>query len=287
MLNLVTTIDVEWLPYACMMLESVRRVSREGVTCWILHENIGAAACELTQRWAAGRGIDLRYVHFDELKSDLKPLKHASRAGFYGRYLVRQYLPPHVIRCAYVDVDILARKPLDELMRLDLGSKTFGAVALPYPGAFKEIGVAPEAYFNNGILVIDVQRFAGESYAHQIEEVCARRKFEFGPQTAFNLVAGGEVRLLDPIWNVQGESRVRLEKEAALIHFTGDIKPWHYLSPDPLRDQVRDLIGATPFPEAWEPDRSLGKRMLRARRSIRQFLALAGRSQGTSGPGKG
>jgi lipopolysaccharide biosynthesis glycosyltransferase len=272
MLNLVTTIDVDWLPYACMMLEGVRRVSREGVTCWILHENIGESACGKTQRWAADRGIDLKYVHFEDLKSDLKPPKKSTRASFYGRYLVGQYLPPQVTRCVYVDVDVLPLKPLDELMRIDLGAKTFGAVALPFPRAFEDSGVAPDAYFNNGLLVIDVARFPGDAYARQIEDVMARRKFAFGPQSAFNLVAKDDVILLDPIWNVQGETRARFERDAAIIHFTGDLKPWHYLSQDPLRQKVRDLIYATPFPEAWEPDRSIGKMAYKAQRAIRQFI---------------
>lgn len=272
MLELFTTIDEVWLPYACMMLESIRRTTDQPISCRVLHENIRGTLIDRVCRWADTRALDVRFVHLDSLGLALPARPGWTRSALWGRYLISRVVPPSVARCIYLDVDVIATRPLDDLMSIDLSGRTFGAVVCPMPTVARDLGIPESEYFNNGVLVIDVARFPGETYVDRMDAIMKSRDLVFGPQSAVNLAARGDAAILEPKWNVQGEHRSAWTHAAHLIHFTGDIKPWHYLSTDPLRSHVKELLRATPFTEAWEPDRTLAKAMRRFERTLRSLL---------------
>ena len=214
----------------------------------------------------------MSFVHLDSLEITLPVAPIATPATFWGRYMVSHVVPPSISRCMYLDVDIIAVKPIDELTSIDLQGKPFGAVVCPAQQAACEAGIPESQFINNGLLVIDVHRFPGEIYIERMKEILEKRELVFGVQSAFNMSTGGDGAIIEPKWNVQGEHRSEWTREAHLIHFTGDVKPWHYLSSDPLRGLVRDIILATPFPEAWEPDRTAVKIIYRMLRNFRNKL---------------
>jgi len=269
MINLLTTIDENWLPYACMMLASVRRTTSESISCWVLHGNIPQAQTQRVRKWASEKSIEVVFVHIDDLGLAPPGETKWTRAALWGRYLVSEVVPSSITRCIYLDVDIVATRPLDKLMNVDLKGKPVGAVTCPAPHVARRLGLSESEYFNNGLLVVDTRRFDGRAYISRMQEYLKRPDLEFGPQCAFSLGAQGDVATLEKKWNVLGEYRAEWSAKAHVIHFTGDVKPWHYLSPDPLRPLVHDLIQTTPFPEAWEPDRTAGKVLRRMLRSVR------------------
>jgi lipopolysaccharide biosynthesis glycosyltransferase len=280
MIELFTTIDENWLPYACMMVGSVQSKTTCSVRCWVLHENIRPRLVGRVTDWAQRRGIDFRFLDLKTLRLTLPVNPKYSGAALWGRYLAGAVLPDCVQRCVYLDVDVMAERPIDELMSMDLGDKPIGAVLCPAPHAAHKLGLAKTEYLNNGVLVMNPRHVDGHSLVWEMDATMKAHDLVFGPQCAFSLAARGHVSVLEPKWNVQGEYRATWSRDAHIIHFTGDLKPWHYLSRDPLRDTVRQLIEATPFPEAWHPDRSPIKMVRRAlgelKRERQCFLARKG-----------
>lgn len=271
--NLFTTIDASWLPYACMMIQSVRTHRAGTVRYWIIHEDISPALQERVAAWGREQAIDIAFVDFAaSVRADRSgilggltmPGPEHSKPVLWGRYCGRQLLPglpDDVQRVIYADVDMMAAGDLTPLAELDLEGQAVGAVEYLTATEAKAAGLQEEPVFNNGLLVLDLDRFDTAGCVQRMKESLATGPLPFGPQSAFNHAMRGQVYRLDERWNVQGNRRGPLGDRAQLIHFTGDSKPWHMLSTDPLRPFVKSLIARTPFPEAWHPDATLAKRL--------------------------
>jgi len=269
-LNLFTTIDASWLPYACMMIQSVRAHRTGPLSYWIVHEDIATDLQARVIVWGERQGINIGFVDFAQsvredrsgiLSSLATPTPGYSMSVFWGRYCGRQLLPADVDRVIYADVDMLALGDLTPLAELDLQGYTVGAVEYLTAAGARQMGLAEEPFFNNGLLVVDLDRFDAGGCVRRMAEILSTGRLPFGPQSAFNHAMHGAVCAVDQRWNVQGNHRVDVGDRAQLVHFTGDTKPWHMLSIDPLRPVVKSTIAVTPFPDAWEPDASLAKRL--------------------------
>jgi lipopolysaccharide biosynthesis glycosyltransferase len=287
-LNLFTTIDARWLPYACMMIRSVRTHTPGAVRYWIIHEDIASPQQTLVTDWGTREDIDIRFVDFARqadadgsgaLGGLESQAPQAPRTVFWGRYHGHLLLPADVRRVVYADVDMIAVADLSPLAAIDLQGRPVGAVEYLLPGAAKAIGLDHDEYFNNGLLVIDLETFDSAGCVRCMTAKLREGPLPIGAQCAFNFAMQGQITRLDEEWNVQGNRRVAVGGRARLVHFTGDTKPWHALAVDPLRPEVRATIHETPFPEAWEPDASLHARarlLARAGKGLLRRLLRAG-----------
>jgi lipopolysaccharide biosynthesis glycosyltransferase len=269
-----------------MMIRSVRKRTAHPIRYWIIHEDIAAGLQTRVADWAGREKIEINFVdlarqaeadHSGVLRALESPTPRVPRAVFWGRYHGRLLLPPDVRRAIYADVDMIAMADVAPLATLDLQGHTVGAVEYSRPGAARAIGLDRDEYFNNGLLVFDLDRFDPERCVREMTMKIGQGPLPFGPQCAFNYAMQGQVARLDERWNVQGERRAGVGDRALIVHFTGDTKPWHALASDSLRPEVKALIAQTPFPEAWQPDASLATRTrLLARAGKQVFRRLLG-----------
>lgn len=286
-LNIFTTIDARWVPYACMMIRSVRDHYAGGLCYWIVHDDIPPSTQEKVRQWGCRELIDVRFVNFTEL-AQAEPTRFLTELGSltsgpwtsgyssgvnFGRYCARYFLPDHVRRAIYADVDMIAVSDISSLGAIDLQGQAVGAVRCPAPLAAQAIGVRVEEYFNNGLLVFDLDVFDERNCLRRMSEALLQDGLHFGPQCAFSFAMQGNISRLDDVWNVQGELRALVGSSAKLVHFTGPTKPWHALSVDTLRPQVKSIIESTPFPLAWQPDLTLRKKVRILARQFRGLIA--------------
>lgn len=289
-IRLFTTISAPWLPYACMMIRSVRERTEGDVVYRILHEDIPEEAQRLVKHWASEREIDLDFVLFEKTRLPDSVVRLMASAPFsthprytavktWGRYLGKYVLPDAFSRSVYADVDMVALKDLSPLMDMSLNGRSIGAVSYPLDHVGAELGLRDKQYVNNGLIVFEQSTFDATACISRMLKAFANKRLRFNAQCAFNVAMAGQIHLLDSSWNVQGEMRgygLQLETGGydgwKLVHFTGDQKPWHFLSDDELRPLVKKYIKESPYPDAWEPDRTLSKNVYRlARRMRRRF----------------
>lgn len=99
-----------------------------------------------------------------------------------GRLFVGQLLPQQMEKVLYLDCDTVVVQPLGKLWDMDLKGHILGAVMEPtiYEEVKRDIGLTQEeAYFNSGVLLIDLKRWRQK----QAEKTAAgflwreRRKF--------------------------------------------------------------------------------------------------------------
>lgn len=173
---------------------------------------------------------------------------HLSQAA-YARLLLPELLAD-TDRVIYLDCDLIACGPLDELWETPLHGKSLGAAHDPSydrigdPGA---VGYAddladPNAkYFNSGVMVIDLGKWRSTDVTGQTLQFIQRYgdQLNLADQDALNAICGNDYIQLNDEWNalvrVAGKWRRWRQSEAEhgkapvarILHFASALKPWN------------------------------------------------------------
>lgn len=268
-----------------------------------LHRVIQRARRGTTTEWFDADALDL---------SGLSALRHLTVAT-YLRLFIDQVIPAQVDRVLYLDSDVLVRADVSPLYQADLGGRTLGAIrdmavaslGHPYSGIEDAAarGIADAPYFNAGVLVVDLRRWRalgqGEALRVHARNHPAQQNHD---QDALNDVLREDWRPLGLEWNVQGSllllhelvpdpwvedmarRRRQLLDDPAIVHFSGDIKPWKPISTHPYAAEWRRGLARSGW---WRPGERLrwaapfhGRRTVRAglraigRRPVRESLSV-------------
>jgi lipopolysaccharide biosynthesis glycosyltransferase len=189
----------------------------------------------------------------DEVFGDLKIDGHVTSAA-YLRLRISELLPATLERVLYLDSDIIIRGDVTELFEMNLLGFPFGAVPDAVVDGYREIRakIALDAnvhYFNSGVLLIDLPRWRSLNIGARAITYCRsnRDSITFWDQCALNHVANGRFHVLDEKWNFQSHSSVSKLHSALIVHFTGELKPWHFMCTHPLKHLYFEFIKQT----AW------------------------------------
>jgi lipopolysaccharide biosynthesis glycosyltransferase len=192
------------------------------------------------------------------------------------RILTPTLLPTGPSRVVYLDCDVIVRNPLDALWSMDLGGAPVAAVRDAYlPVACRDIpwrraGIDPSAaYFNAGVLVIELDRWRASDVATRGIALLRELKLRYFDQSAVNILFANEWRALPPEWNLQThhlsersrawafEDREALEAaiaDPAIVHLSGTDRPWDVGSVHPYRDEWFATLDRTAW-SGWRPRR--------------------------------
>jgi lipopolysaccharide biosynthesis glycosyltransferase len=185
----------------------------------------------------------------------------------YARLLIPDLLPASVRRAVYLDSDVLVRRDLSPLFTTALGDAPVGAVrdatilTTADPGSGVREPGSPRPYFNNGVLVIDLDRWRMTGLGARALEYAAAggEPLPWADQDALNAV-NDDWRELPATWNLQHRRLRTANKNAAVLHFTGQ-KPWYGSCTSPgTAAWVRTLVAS---------------RLLTPRQTIRWLLRFA------------
>lgn len=261
MIHAACAFDANYELQFLALAESIRRSATQPIVLYAIHTD--------PLRFASlrGRRTDHLSVSYVRCSSDLSIYE----VPFWVTHatLVRLLFPsilPDIDRVIFLDTDVIARRDLGALYHADTGA--IGLAACPdYPStvpelshrmadrivrqsafglpsfddyATKIIGLAdPRAYFNAGVMVMDVRKLREASILKTALQFLATKRDPapvYGDQDALNFAAAGRQAGLDARWNAMAfvsdclESLGEIGKSLAdpwIIHFTGR-KPWHY-----------------------------------------------------------
>ncbi len=290
--------DARFAIHTAVTLRSLALQSEpDPIQVTVLHDGVDA---DLRQRVDASLPVSApapRWVEADVGALGPLPPTHLPRATWF-RLLAIEALPPEVDRFVYLDVDVLVRKSLAPLWSIDLGGRPLGAVrSVNYPsigtwGAFdhwRRYGLDPRlAFFNAGLLVVDVASWAGADTTRRIIELMASGDIHGGDQQALNVALAGCWTELDPVWNQQppllddrhgghllyDDATIdRARHDPAVIHFLDRPKPWHVGSAHPARLLWRAEAAQTAFaPVTLERPRLLDQVRWRVKRAASALI---------------
>lgn len=224
---------------------------------------IASAAPLALPDWALQAGIANLVVADRWGLSDLPSQRLPGSA--YLRLALAAELAGRYRRLLYLDSDMfLERGGLDRLMRLDLGPHVAGAVLDVDPllqpkfhaSEFRVQGLGPLAYFNSGLLVIDLPRWQDEDVLARGLDLAARvpAVMRLHDQSLLNGVLRGAFAELSPVWNWMCNRRFILLTRShtpRLRHFIGGSKPW--ADPGGVQD-ARFAASYADFFRRWLPE---------------------------------
>jgi len=193
----------------------------------------------------AGQDFSVHVIEKEvEEYQEIKQLAHVSRASLY-KFDICDTIPEYD-KILYLDGDMIIRQDLWELYDSDLGD--YYVAGVPH-----SLGIITgEKKLNGGMLLFNAVRIREEG----LREVFIRTRLSLGDrksmdQETFHIVFGDKKMFLSPRYNVMldkvdyerkyypvsaynafydtcYQARKDIIKDAAIIHFTGAIKPWEY-----------------------------------------------------------
>lgn len=177
-------------------------------------------------------------------------------------------------RVLYVDSDAIITGDLRPLWTLDLEGKALAAVTQPFPQDIFDwplkLGLPRrEAYFNSGVMLLDLERFRQNGLA---EKVLAHGRqhssfTRYGDQDSLCAELHDERYSLHPRWNLirailklpharhvfKSHERSAAIRNPAIVHFEGRGKPWIYPKRHPYAYQYHKHARLLPWPALSMP----------------------------------
>ncbi|WP_316810264.1 glycosyltransferase family 8 protein [Pedobacter heparinus] len=184
------------------------------------------------------RSVDKKTINLIWLKMsdcipkqfDLPKDKSTYPIKIYMKLFIPYFMPEHVEKVIFLDVDMIMLEDVSVLWNIDLNGHPIAAAQDQF---IKEVGnwggiqnyedfnLTPDTkYFNTGLIVFDIKKWLNLNVTEKVLDCTnENQKFaSFGDQYGLNAVLGKDWYQLDPLWNRYAYSE---EERPFNIHFTG------------------------------------------------------------------
>lgn len=156
--------------------------------------------------------------------------------SMYYRLMIPYILNSNISKVLYMDADIVCTSPIDELIRLDLGSYKIAACVDGYVAEnekyyLENIGVInPSNYFNSGVMLINVEQWNEFNVLDKFNALILKRNYTYPDQDVLNIILQNEVLFLDGKFNTFSTHNGKYKNDLkydyiVFLHFAGPLKP--------------------------------------------------------------
>src|SRR5690554_474446 len=149
--------------------------------------------------------------------------------NIFIRLLIPYFVPSHLKKVIYFDVDMIMQDDISNLWKIDIGDFIVGAVSDTIGPVvrtigegvrnYAELGLNPdEKYFNSGLLVINIERWLEENITQNtLETITENKKYaSLSDQYGLNVTIIGKWYEIDSTWSCFS---VRNLANPSLIHY--------------------------------------------------------------------
>lgn len=213
------------------------------------------------------------------------PTTSAWSIAMFFRFCV-DYFYGRLDRVLYLDADIFCRGSLRDLFSMDMQGKAVAAVKDviyiddDYQLQMERIGHTGDAYFNSGVMLIDIRQWCQLSVTKKAFDMIRREptRWRFPDQDVLNVLLQNRIYWLDARYDTMRPRLQEREKDAVLVHYIGH-KPWFawYIGVRPGYDEeFAELIRTSAWKGLiWEP-RNTTECRLTARKCFHDGAYLEG-----------
>lgn len=209
--NICYATDDNYIVQAAVSITSLLENNRDHkINLYILDNNISDCNQNILKNHVEKYGQTVSFCNVDEKLKTLTAANVNSYGGYgsyaaYARIFIGELLPPMLERVLYIDCDTVVHGDIKELYECDLHGKTLGAVRdITSSRYHATIGLeADAAYFNTGVLLIDLKNWRQRDYLQKIitHIVTVRAQYQTVDQDIINLVVSGDIHTLHPRYN--------------------------------------------------------------------------------------
>lgn len=291
-IHIVLGSDEKFAQHLAVTMASILHNTRTPIEFHILHDGLS----EETQRKIRAvtqlhpATINFVLLPLDEFK-DLPSRPNISLMT-YSRIKIPTLLP-QLSRVLYLDCDIVVCDDLSALWQTDLASHPVGAcLDFISPRKVAALGLDPLAYFNAGVILMDLERMRALDFNGQIVGYLNAPTRVFAhDQDLLNLIFANDWQRLNSRWNVvvhhslHRSKRLRIYSYAefaealrnpGIIHYTGT-KPSAYLHDSAFKDRYWFYLALTEFRDyRYPPPRAsliVKKWRRRAKNTLKDWAA--------------
>ena len=171
----------------------------------------------------------------DPIKKQLKNVYHFSLVMYYRLFIEKLF--PEYQKVIYLDCDIVVLGDISKLFGVNLNGNLVGAIqeqVINSNETFKSyalnaVGVAPEKYFNSGILLMNLKKFRENSICEKFMYLIDTYNFDVvDPDQAYlNVLCKDKVKYLPNGWNKEALP-LDLQGKLNIVHYALYKKPWQY-----------------------------------------------------------
>ena len=203
MIHICLTIDDNYAHLAELCINQICRVKHPDteITFYILGNHVTSFRNLLEfERYP---GICVRYTNYDitkRLSIDIKSQPHLTRTCWIRYFIPEIDLFEGINRVLYLDADVVVRKDLTELYRIDLQDAPVGVVK--DAGRFKWFPTDLKTYlgFNTGVMIMDLPKLRELNYTSTCIDLTLKHPTD--DQGVMNLWMRDKVCFLPPQYNL-------------------------------------------------------------------------------------
>ncbi|MCD8035773.1 MAG: glycosyltransferase family 8 protein [Clostridiales bacterium] len=249
-MNLMFTLDSNYITQLRYCLLSIIRFPvSEGYDVYILVQERTLEFDRLKEEFEKNENVRIHLLEVNEtLFASFPEIARYTRVVYY-RIFAASILPSNMDRVLYLDPDIIVIKPLDELYNMDFNGNYYIACSHT-----KEIlteinrvrlGIKNNVpYINTGVMVMNLELLRKEQTTKEIIEYVNKhgKSFILPDQDVITAVYGEKVKLADTMKYNLSDRLITMnnlniienefidmdwvKKNAVIIHYYGDNKPW-------------------------------------------------------------
>ena len=248
-LNIITSINVKYEKYLCVMLQSVYENNRDiPVRVFVLHSELNYQSMDRIQKYMKHPVNRIEFIEID--KSAFKNFRTTNYWSIeaYYRLQMLDLLPHDIDRILYLDVDVICNKNIYKLYFADfegydiIGCDDMGS-NIPFgderDSIFMEYLKMPDFHYcNSGVMLWNVKKLRNivnlKDYLAYAEKIDFRMVAP--DQDLINLVHAGRIRVIQSyIYDLFAWTAGRFLPcsevilNTAILHYVGS-KPWDGLS---------------------------------------------------------
>ena len=301
-LNVAFTTDENYVQHVAVTITSLLSNLSPGVAvCFtVIGDNLSAESVSRLKQIATKSDVsivfpEVEFKYFDRVKHSYQ-LSHVSRATC-GRLLVPDIIEED--KALYLDSDIIVREDISALWNIDISGHYCGAVSDPlinseYKDHCIKLGMPLEAlYFNAGVLLLNNKKCRQDNVMDNALKFMLANpdKLAFCDQDGLNAAMYHNWLPLHPRWNVQNcmfrmlhkgkfgnkfpSEIVETLKNPAIVHYTEDVKPWHYKCELPYVEEYYRYLAMTPWKDYQPKDWTFRGMIRKNRRMFKRRLKSA------------
>lgn len=242
-IHIVLTFDDNfWAPAFAVARSICLCTTRRDLVFHLLHDGLKPERMPDFENLRQEFGITVNHyelsqnARFNEVCRNL-PVDNRLHTVMYARLLIDAILPAGVQRAIYLDCDTFAVSPIETLFEQDMQGRPVAGVSDPIRqlnmlgrDIRTKTGIFDPAqdYFNSGVMLIDVPKYAAANIPARIEEFKARGILEklYFDQDMLNLIFKDNWTKLPWRFNVTDPQVAHQAMDPYILHYTGRARPW-------------------------------------------------------------
>ena len=234
--HIVFAVDKNYAPFVIPVMHQLHKFDTKCDSIQIVvAEDVENSSRDLLISKGKEFGFEVKVVETNILNKlrEKKIVKDRTHVSYFT--YVKLFLPellPSLDQVLYLDVDILIREPINDLLNWKLKSPVGAVIELGRNGKML-FNSNRQHYFNAGVLRMSLHKCREIALMEKAEEILIEKggSFEFQDQDVLNIILKNRIDPLPNTFNVFHDNisispKLDILNNPAIVHFNGPDKPW-------------------------------------------------------------